>query len=440
MDKKKAHYFNMYCLPKLILLLTCGFCILAAPHVPASDQGLPKSSVSELGYVFDRDQTSLELRWTVSEQGEEEQAFSYQVIDRDGLTVAEKQAVFSPSDGRYSDTVPNLDPEMLYRFRVSRTADSESATVWSKYKTAVPQPVLLPSSRMNSRGQAELYWNPVSGVETYTVLIADSPVGNYMTAAETTDPSIVVSYYDGHSFEPDTDYYAKIKGVAEDGSASYTTLYTRLFSLHADDPSSGSSEEVEILSDEQLQELADSLFEETAHKEKDYAGAFRYFLAAAEAGSTVGQCYTGYSLQNAYGTKKSSEKAYAYYIPAVEKNFPQALNAMGVLYYYGQYVDFDYLTAAKYYRMAADLGYAEAQCNIGLMYKKGYGVEQNYETAFSYYLKAAEQGNNRGLLNVGWFYENGKGVARNTDEAVKYYRIAAEQGMPEAQKALDLLT
>lgn len=62
MDKKKAHYFNMYCLPKLILLLTCGFCILAAPHVPASDQDLPKSSVSELGYVFDRDQTSLELR------------------------------------------------------------------------------------------------------------------------------------------------------------------------------------------------------------------------------------------------------------------------------------------------------------------------------------------------------------------------------------------
>ena len=331
MSKKYFYHFIMRVIILSVLLVPGRFCMLVSVPVYAEDRDLPASSVSALGYIFDRDQTSLEIRWTVAEMKEEGQLFSYQVFDKDGHLMVEKQAEFSLTDGRYSDTVQDIDPEMLYRFRVSHTADSDYETVWSDYKTVVPQPVLSPSSHFNTHGELELSWNAVAGADKYVVMIASSPIGNYITAAETSQTSFTVSCYEGHAFEPGTDYYAKIKGVAEDGSSSFTTLYRRITFRHSRETDqskdSFSAEDSEPYSDEQLQELADSLFEEE-NKEKSYSDAFKRFLEAAEAGSPVGLYYTGYCYQRAYGAEKNAEKAFTYYKPAAERGMPEAQKAM----------------------------------------------------------------------------------------------------------------
>jgi len=104
--------------------------------------------------------------------------------------------------------------------------------------------------------------------------------------------------------------------------------------------------------------------------------------------------------------------------------------------------------ANAFYRKAVDLdieGMAEdgdqyACAFLGVMYQYGDGVDYNYSTAVEWYCKAAKQGHSDAQFNLGVMYELGLGVDKNHSTAVEWYRKGAEQGNAAAQYKLDYLT
>lgn len=72
----------------------------------------------------------------------------------------------------------------------------------------------------------------------------------------------------------------------------------------------------------------------------------------------------------------------------VNKNNPQAQNALANLQYLGLGLPTDYPQAAKLYHAAASQGFAAAQLNLGHLYNQGLGVTKNTERAFGWYMHA----------------------------------------------------
>ena len=113
-----------------------------------------------------------------------------------------------------------------------------------------------------------------------------------------------------------------------------------------------------------------------------------------------------------------------------------AQNNLGQIYYRGDGVPQDLVTAALWYRKAAEQGFARAQFNLGWMYANGEGVRNDSATAVQWYRKAAAQGLADAQYNLGWMYANGEGVRNDSATAVQWYRKAAAQGLADAEFAL----
>ena len=88
----------------------------------------------------------------------------------------------------------------------------------------------------------------------------------------------------------------------------------------------------------------------------------------------------------------------------------------------------DYEEAEKQFRPLAEAGDSEAQSHLGSLYYVGNGVEQNFISAFLWYKKAADQGNVDAQYSIGNMYLLGEGIEQNNGEAAKWYTLASEQG------------
>jgi TPR repeat protein len=88
----------------------------------------------------------------------------------------------------------------------------------------------------------------------------------------------------------------------------------------------------------------------------------------------------------------------------------------------------DYKEAEKQFRPLAEAGDSEAQSHLGSLYYVGNGVEQNFISAFLWYKKAADQGNVDAQYSIGNMYLLGEGIEQNNEEAGKWYTLASEQG------------
>jgi len=88
----------------------------------------------------------------------------------------------------------------------------------------------------------------------------------------------------------------------------------------------------------------------------------------------------------------------------------------------------DYEEAEKQFRSLAEAGDSEAQSYLGSLYYVGNGVEQNFISAFLWYKKAADQGNVDAQYSIGNMYLLGEGIEQNNEEAGKWYTLASEQG------------
>ena len=105
---------------------------------------------------------------------------------------------------------------------------------------------------------------------------------------------------------------------------------------------------------------------------------------------------------------------------AADEGYAPAFTYLGVLHWYGRYVDHDRTQALDYYRHASELGESYATGNLGFALIEGDGIERDDERGFEFIERAGVMGNANAAL---WFAQcllsgNQEGLARDEARAV----------------------
>ena len=111
-----------------------------------------------------------------------------------------------------------------------------------------------------------------------------------------------------------------------------------------------------------------------------------------------------------------------------EEGFPEAMNAVAIMYSQGIGVDTSYQDAYSWFEKAAASGYYKAFFNLGLLWKYGYGVEKNETKAFECCLTGAGYGDPDCKYAVGYMYYKGLACKQNYITALEYFFDAAADG------------
>lgn len=117
-------------------------------------------------------------------------------------------------------------------------------------------------------------------------------------------------------------------------------------------------------------------------------------------------------------------------IVTAENGSADAQYILGMCYYNGWEVEFDYAQAAIWWKKAAIQNHAKAQINLGDCYQYGEGVKQDNDSAYYWYKKCAEQGNADGICSLGECYIKGIGVSCDEAKAVELFEKSAALGSP----------
>ncbi|MFV1982449.1 MAG: tetratricopeptide repeat protein [Thiohalomonadales bacterium] len=126
----------------------------------------------------------------------------------------------------------------------------------------------------------------------------------------------------------------------------------------------------------------------------DWVHDLRYkeFITEADNGSGAAMYELGIMTERGHGTEKNIEKAIAWYIKAVENDYPSANVRLGKLYLEGVSVDKNYDLAFKYLQSAKKSNASGAYYYLAVMYENGYGTKQDLTRAKQHYDKAAKWG------------------------------------------------
>lgn len=135
-----------------------------------------------------------------------------------------------------------------------------------------------------------------------------------------------------------------------------------------------------------------------------------------------------YHLGNRYYDNKEYEKAFKVYQEGYKKdpNNIKCLNCLGVMYYYGRYVEKDIFKYFDYIKEAADKGYAGAMCNLGIAFYRGDGVGVDLEEAYKWFSKAAKGGEEKAHYYLSLFYRYGLYVDIDIDKAIAHYKASGD--------------
>lgn len=157
------------------------------------------------------------------------------------------------------------------------------------------------------------------------------------------------------------------------------------------------------------------------------------FLEKADRESAAVLFLLGYRAAHGFGVEKSNPSAISFWELAAEKELPEALFNLGIIYYEGcDGVKQDYVKAHDYFARAAAKGHPRAQFNLGVVYQQGLGVDPDLRKAEQCYWGAANAKHPGALFNLG-----GISIKRQDfPTAYDYYKMAAEEGHPKAPDAL----
>ena len=159
-------------------------------------------------------------------------------------------------------------------------------------------------------------------------------------------------------------------------------------------------------------------------------------LPISELGFDKGQQYVAVLYYNGAGTERNFKAALEWAKKAADGGLVQAMNTVGYLYEYGDYIEDaaeDKSKAAfNCYMKAAQNGNAAGQCNVGRCFAEGLGVARDKQEAVTWYTRAAEQGLDEAQFCLGECYDDGEGVDKNPVEAFYWYKEAAKRGHAKA--------
>ncbi len=213
-----------------------------------------------------------------------------------------------------------------------------------------------------------------------------------------------------------------------------------------------------------------ALYNEGEIVPEDDETAFGWYMAAADAGLSMGMHNVAYGYENGEGVAPDIDKALEYYEKAAFLGYDRSLVRLGIFYRDGTHVAQDMDRAVDYLERAADYGNVDAAVHLGVIYETGQnGYPKDIDKALEYYFKAAEADDAVALHNLASLSYHGRdGVpqdvqaafilwgkaaelghmesqrkfgrllyeAGEVEEALKYYRLAAEQGDDVSQKLI----
>jgi TPR repeat protein len=119
-----------------------------------------------------------------------------------------------------------------------------------------------------------------------------------------------------------------------------------------------------------------------------------------------------------------------------ERDDPEALYRLGVLYLAGTGVPKDERTGAVLVVAAAEEGMPGAQYLAGLLYGDGRGVGRDPAAELFWLRRAAERGSAEAQVRLGHMFRDGWVVGKDAAAALAWYRKAVEQGAVEALRAV----
>lgn len=112
------------------------------------------------------------------------------------------------------------------------------------------------------------------------------------------------------------------------------------------------------------------------------------------------------------------------------KDSAEAAYYLGMMYYYGYFVDQDDQQAFKYFKASWEGLFEEGIYMLGRMYEEGRGTEKSLEQAFKLYQAALTSENAK--LRLANFFENGKYVEKSLANAIKLYNELQKSDNPFA--------
>ncbi|MBQ9372776.1 MAG: sel1 repeat family protein [Thermoguttaceae bacterium] len=123
---------------------------------------------------------------------------------------------------------------------------------------------------------------------------------------------------------------------------------------------------------------------------------------------------------------------------AAERKHAEGISALGVCYMEGRGVEYSPDKAIKMFKLGEKLKQALSLYNLGLCYYNGYGVEEDRKTGFHYIEEAAKLGLGEAYNKAGEFYERGDFGESGQSRAIKCYTEAANRGCGEGMHNLGL--
>ncbi|MCX7155342.1 MAG: SEL1-like repeat protein [Rhodocyclales bacterium] len=207
-------------------------------------------------------------------------------------------------------------------------------------------------------------------------------------------------------------------------------------------------------------------------RQRDDAGAYGWFIKAANQGQVGAQLAVATQLLAGRGVAMDRKVAGDWLVRAAETQDPVAHYLLGRLrqgageadlgkvrssfrfaaaagHREAQFAlgtllaksasDVDKKEAAEWFAKAHEAGHIAAANRLAELYRDGAGVPRQMDKARSIFQQAAEQGDANAMYNLAAMQNEGLGGARDTDKALRWYARAADQGHEKASEVVGSL-
>ncbi len=158
-----------------------------------------------------------------------------------------------------------------------------------------------------------------------------------------------------------------------------------------------------------------------------YQESYEFYKTAAQKKHPNAIWALGHLYYNGFVGTKSREdmkKAFRYFNKARKVNCIAAINSLGTVFKEGNvpFISKDLKKAKKLFEFAANKNYVYAINNLGIMYEE----EENYKKAFELFKSSSAQGESWASNKLGQMYRQGIGTKKSLKKAFEYYNKATD--------------
>lgn len=172
-----------------------------------------------------------------------------------------------------------------------------------------------------------------------------------------------------------------------------------------------------------------------AYQQKNYTAVYNEIKPLADKNIPEALYNLGLLYDRGLGIEKNETQAFNLYLKAAKGGFSQAQFLLGVMYSSDDSITKKNIKESlRWYRLSAEQGHVLALYDLGVIsYFGKEGVPQNFREAIEFFKQAAYKGSHDAQFNLGMMYGKGEGVPQDNTEAYKWFSLAASAGNKEAE-------